>query len=124
MNEETASRIREWIEVDNNIRIRREKLKMLCEKRTTIETQIKSYIKKNKLDGVQINVSDGHVKFAEKNNIQNITLKYLKEQLDCFFQEQHPKDSETLYKYILGNRKVSSTFEMVREIKDADEMAQ
>jgi hypothetical protein len=73
---------------------------------------------------VQINVSDGHVKFAEKNNIQNITLKYLKEQLDCFFQEQHPKESETLYKYILGNRKVSSTFEMVREIKDADEMAQ
>ena len=124
MNEETASRIREWIEVDNNIRVRREKLKMLCEKRTTIESQIKNYIKKNKLEGVQINVSDGHVKFSEKNNIQNITLKYLKEQLDAFFLETHDKDAETLYKYILGNRKVSATFEMVREIKDADEMAQ
>jgi len=122
MNEETAGKIREWIDIDNTIRTRREKLKMLYEKKNTLESQIKSYIKRNKLEGVQINVSDGHVKFAEKNNIQSLTLKFLKEQLDEFFAGNQPRDAETLYKFILGNRKVQTSFEMTRDIKEEDPM--
>ena len=123
MDESTINYVKEWVDIDNSIRVRREKIKMLYERKNKVETAITSYIQKNKLNDLHINVSDGHVKFVEKNTLQSVTLKFLKEQLDSFFQEAETKrtpiNAETVYKYIVSQRKSFKSLEMVREITSA-----
>ena len=126
MDSDTVESIREWVEVDNSIRSRREKLKMLYERKNALEAKITSYVKKKNMQDVQVNVSDGHLRFCEKNHLQSLSQGMLKEKLVAFFEKaSHTPgmtvDAESIYKYVLDHRKQHTAIEIVRDIKEPGE---
>lgn len=126
MDSETVNSIREWVEVDNSIRSRREKLKMLYERKNALEAKITTYVKKKNMQDVQVNVSDGHLRFCEKNHLQSLSQGMLKEKLLAFFEKaaHTPSltvDAESIYKYVLDHRKQHTAIEIVRDIKEPGE---
>jgi len=117
------SKIQEWIEVDDTIRNRREKLKTLYDTRTKLEKLITSYVKKKELQNASLKLNDGSIRFSEKNVIQTLTQGFVKEQLEAFFEEaKHNQalelNAETAMKYMLSHRKQHSTLEMIRDINE------
>jgi Family of unknown function (DUF5760) len=117
--------IRRWIEVDNNIRSRRDNIKDLTERRNAIEREITDYVQQHNMQNLQVNVTDGMIKFANRNTYQSVSMKVLKELLTQYF-EQNPRDTnvDNICKFVAKNRKMTSSFEMVRSIKgepDADD---
>jgi hypothetical protein len=125
MDNDTIDSIREWLEVDNSIRNRREKLKMLYERKNALESKITTYVKKKNMQDVQVNVSNGKLRFTEKNNLQGLSQGLLKEQLVAFFEEAAHKrdmtvDADNIYKYVLSHRKQYTSMEIVRDIVEND----
>jgi hypothetical protein len=124
MDEQTKQRIVEWVDTDNIIRTRKEKLKLLYDKKAKLENEIKTYVKRNNLTDFKIRISDGHIRFTEKNNLQAISQKYLKESLEDFFKaaannKNIAVNADTVYEFILKNRKSYTAFEMTRDIKES-----
>lgn len=118
MDEASIQKVRSWVELDNTIRQRRERIKGLCDQKKQLEDDIKAYVRRNRLEGVQLNISDGVIKFAEKTTASSITLKYLKQALESYFESQPRSVTvDSLFKHILEHRPTSTSFDMVRNIQ-------
>jgi len=118
------TKVQEWVEVDNTIRNRREKLKALYDNRTKLEKSIVDYVKKKDLQNASLRLNDGSIRFAEKNVLQTLSQGFVKEQLEAFFEEaKHNRalelNAETVMKYMLSHRKQHSTLEMIRDIQES-----
>ena len=120
INPQAAEDIKAWLALDNELRVHKNVVKTLSERKLTLETRIKTYVQTNNLTNVHINVSDGKLRFDEKKTTSGLTLKFLKEQLANFFAEASRKataiTSDAIYAYVVGNRKEMTNLEMIREI--------
>jgi hypothetical protein len=124
---ETQKHLRSWIEVDNELRKRREKLKELTERKALLEDHLKAAVVGSELEHTKINIPDGSIRFAMKNNTQSITHKYLKEQLATYFKglgDPAKANVDDLFQAIMDNRKVTSSFEVVRTVANNDDSKQ
>ena len=122
MSEKLTADIRSWVDIDNSIRQRREKLKGLVDRRNDIENDIVVYVQSHSLENMNVNVSDGNIRFTNKNTYQNISMKVLKELLNEYFM-QHPHDTnvDNICTFVAKNRKITSTLGMVRSIIGAEQ---
>lgn len=123
INPQAAEDIKAWLALDNELRVHKNTVKTLSERKLALETRIKTYVQANNLTNAHINVSDGKLRFDEKKTTSGLTLKFLKEQLASFFAEAALKATavtpDAIYAYITGNRKEVTTLEMIREIGGA-----
>jgi hypothetical protein len=133
MDTEYISKVKKWVDIDNQILRTQEKvkhhfdaveknkeeLKPLAEKKKEIEDDIITYIESNKLEKLTVNITDGTIKFGKKTSQQPITLKLLKFLLDKYSSEEEEEDLDTnkLYEFITDSLDKKTTFFMKREIK-------
>ena len=69
--------IKNWVALDNQLKIVNEKAKELREKKNTTEDTIMSYVKTNKLSNAVVNISDGKLKFVTTKQTAPLTLKFI-----------------------------------------------
>ena len=70
--------IKEWVSIDNQIRIYNEKLKELREKRTERSENIIQYVETQNLQNATVQITDGKLRFAETKQQTPLTLHYIK----------------------------------------------
>jgi hypothetical protein len=120
MDPPTAEKIKEWLRLDDRHRALRDSTKEVTGRKAELEKDIKTYVKANRLHDAQIKVNDGTLRFVEKKVNAGLTLKFLKEQLQAFFGSRAangPVTADTLYAFVVGNRKETVSFDMIREIQ-------
>jgi len=109
MNFETE--IKNWINIDNQLREISEQTKKLREKRNTIENNITNYVNANNLTGKIFKYGDTKLRFSNTKVTETITLKYLEKSLGEIIKNE--EQVKNIMNYIRTNREIK----IVPEIK-------
>jgi hypothetical protein len=119
MDTNTIKKVQRWVELDNKIEMKKMKLKEYTDERKDLEEDIIDFVTRNDKKNLQINTSDGKINFIENKTTQMLTVKYLKEALNAFFQKDHPSeavDAKSILDFICSNREVKQKVVMKRHI--------
>jgi seryl-tRNA synthetase len=112
MSQEFQNDIKQWVELDNEIRKANDAVKYLRSQRSELNDKINSYVNDNDIKHATININDGRIKFQNVKVTQPLTLKYIKECLsDCISNEN---DVDAIMNHIKEKREVKYTEEIKR----------
>tara|TARA_Y100000992_G_scaffold92157_1_gene59293 strand:- start:17032 stop:17376 length:345 start_codon:yes stop_codon:yes gene_type:complete len=79
--------IKQWVTLDNELRILNEHVKELRDKRNSINEDIIRYVETNQLNASTIQLSDGSLKFAKQKIYAPLTYTFLLEVLKQILPE-------------------------------------
>ena len=104
--------IKQWVEIDNQVKILNTELRELRMKRNNISDHIVSFVDTNNLDKAVIEISDGSLKFGTTKQTSPITLKFIKKCLnECINNEE---SVEQLIEYIKSKRDIKMKSDIKR----------
>ena len=105
--------IKEWVSVDNELRILTEHVKELREKRNEVNDNIIRYVETNQLTNSTIQLSDGLLKFYNQKTYAPLTYSFLQDTLkDILSIEQ----TNQIIKYIKQKRETQTNIYIKRNI--------
>ena len=119
MDIEYVRKVQEWVELDNRTLRNKEQMKEVLEKKSVIESDILAYVEENKIDDLTLSISDGNIKFAKRNTIQQLTTRVLKSMLEKYIQEKNitSLDVNDVCNYITNNLEKKSVSYMKRNMR-------
>ena len=103
--------IKQWVQLDDQLKVINERAKELREKRNTIETTITTYANSNNLSNSTINFDSSRLKFANTKVAEPLTFKYLEKALSEVIK------NENQVKLIMEHIKQKREIKIVPEIK-------
>ena len=103
--------IKNWVAIDNEIKILNETLKKLRTNRNNICENILGYVDTNNLANATVKISDGKLRFASARQSPPLTLKYVEYCL------QHCLQSEEKVNTVMQYIKESRTIKDIPEIR-------
>jgi len=113
--ERFQNQIKQWVEIDNEVKVLNNQLRELRTNRNNISDQIVSFVDSNNLDKAVIEISDGSLKFGTVKQSSAITLKFVKKCLnDCINNEE---TVEQLIEYIKSKRDIKIKSDIKRSYK-------
>ena len=99
------SNIKDWVYLDNKIKIKNNELYTLRNQRKNLTDNIYSYVETQNLESAVIEISDGTLKFQQNKIIKPLTFKFIETCLnDCIGDEEKVK---TIIKYIKTKRDIT-----------------
>ena len=111
MEEQFSNQIKEWVSIDNQLRLYAGKTKELRLARNDIAEQIMLYADNNNLGNAIIEISDGKLKFNKTKVAPPLTFRFVKQCLnDCISNSQNV---EKIMNYI----KEARVFKYNKDIK-------
>ena len=105
--------IKEWVSLDNELRLLNEHVKELRDKRNSINEDIIRYVETNQLNSSTIQLSDGSLKFAMQKAYAPLTYTFLQETLINILPETEVKK---IIEYIKQNRITTPSTSIKRSI--------
>tara|TARA_B100001059_G_C17834417_1_gene586927 strand:- start:4737 stop:5081 length:345 start_codon:yes stop_codon:yes gene_type:complete len=105
--------IKEWVSLDNELRLLNEHVKELRDKRNSINEDIIRYVETNQLNTSTIQLSDGSLKFAMQKIYAPLTYTFLQEKLKNILPENEVKK---IIEYIKQNRNTTPSTAIKRSI--------
>jgi hypothetical protein len=105
------NQIKQWVQLDNQLKEFNQKIKELRERKTTLEKTITSYAVSNNLSGTTLEISDGKLKFFNTRVPESLTFKYLEKSLNEIIK------NENQVKLIIDHIKQKREVKIVPEIK-------
>ena len=115
--EELVKAIREWVKIDNEIRILQKEQIQRKKDKKKISVNLMEVMKKNEIDCFDIN--DGQIMYSKKNVKKPITQKKMTEILSKYFNGDSVKATE-VNNYILENREETVKETILRKINKTD----
>jgi hypothetical protein len=103
--------IQKWVSIDNQIKLVNEKLKELREKKNDLTHDIIEHAEENEMMNLNIQISDGKLKFAQTRVSEPLTFKYLEKSLSEIIR------NETQVKQIIEHIKKNRQIKVVQELK-------
>lgn len=118
MDPNTVKKVQRWVELDNKIEMKKMKLKEYVDEKKDLEEDIIDFVTRNDKKNLQINTSDGQINFVEQKSTQLLTVKYLKEALHAYCEQQPTGalDAKSILDFICSNREVKQKVVMKRHI--------
>ena len=119
IEKEYVEKISKWVDLDNAVEKRKAKLKFYTDEKKKLEDDILDYVEDKEMTNLQINISDGYIKFFENKGFQGLSLKTLKELLKKYFETSNVSQSVTadnIYNFIIKNREVKTKLSIKRHI--------
>ncbi len=108
-------RIKNWVEIDNQIKERTAELRELRDMRSQHQEQILDHVATNNLAHKTVQITDGILRFQNNKITSPLTFKFITRCLnDCISDEQQVK---LLVDYIRKNRDVRYVPEVKRSYK-------
>jgi hypothetical protein len=104
--------IKRWVLLDNKIKELNEQLREYRDARKDINDTIFSIVEENKLHGAVIKISDGRLEFKKVKVQQPISLKFLKECLAHFIEDE--EQVKTIIDYVKQNRETKMSDDIKR----------
>jgi hypothetical protein len=112
-NKETLLKnVREWINIDNQLKYISEKAKPLRETKTELSREITNYYKINNLEGKKINFSGGSLNLYEKKEYSALTYSYIEKCLGDIITDK--KDIDYIINYLKEHREIKSVTDIRR----------
>jgi ferritin len=71
--------IKDWVSIDNKIKVVNEQLKLLREEKNTRTDNIIHYVNTNNMGNSVVNITDGRLKFTTSRQTAPLTLKHVEE---------------------------------------------
>lgn len=106
------TQIKEWVSIDNQLKIDNEKIKLLKDRKNDIKEEIIKYTIDNKLTSAVIELNDSKLKFVTTNTNQTLTLKYVENCLKKFINDDN--DIKKIMDHIKTNRDIKSVLDIKR----------
>jgi len=114
MSDIFKNNIKEWVSVDNELRILTEHVKELRDKRNKVNNNIIRYVETNQLSNSTIQLSDGLLKFYNQKTYAPLTYSFLEDTLkDILSIEQ----TNQIIKYIKEKRETQTNVCIKRNIE-------
>ena len=102
--------IREWVSIDNKIKILKDQMNILKENRKTITYKILT--EENDLENTTIQISDGRLRIQNVRYTQPLTLKYVHNCLaECISDENYVNQ---IFEYIKNKRETKYNYDIKR----------
>lgn len=105
------TQIKQWVQLDNQLKELNERTKDLREKRNTLEKNLTSYAASNNLSNSTVQLGDGRLKFTNTRVPEPLTFKYLEKTLGEVIK------NESQVKLIMEHIKQKREIKIVPEIK-------
>lgn len=104
--------IRNWIHIDDQLKLINEKIKILRNKKTELTTNICEYVSNNNNIQNNINIKGGELKITKKNDYKPLTFSYIENCLGNLIPDK--KHVNMIIKYLKDNREISCSHEIKR----------
>lgn len=105
------NQIKQWVQVDNQLKELNDKIRELREKRNCLEKNITSYASSNNLSNSVVQIGDGRLKFTNSKIPEPLTFRYLEKTLGEIIK------NENQVKLIMEHIKQKREIRVVPEIK-------
>jgi hypothetical protein len=105
------NQIKQWVQVDNQIKEFNDRIRDLREKRNTLEKTITTYASSNNLSNSSIKIGEDKLKFATTRVPEPLTFKYLEKTLGEIIK------NESQVQVIMNHVKQKRDIKVVPEIK-------
>ena len=105
------NQLKQWVQIDNQLKELNERTKELREKRNSLEKNISTYTSSNNLSNSTVQIGDGRLKFVNTKVPEPITFKYLEKTLGEIIK------NESQVQLIMDYIKQKRTIKIVPEIK-------
>ena len=113
MSEFLQTKIKQWVNCDNQLNVLKKESKQLRENRNNLNDEIMSYVHEHNLDNSVIEISDGTLKFQQTNYSSPLTFRFLETCLnECISNEEQVKK---IIQYIKCKRSVKTNYEIKRK---------
>ena len=104
--------IKEWVALDNQLKLYNDKIKQLRDKRTLVSDKILSVDNfETKLKNKTLEISDGKLKFVSTKISPSLSFKYVEDSLSKMIKNE--RQVEQIMRYLKENREIK----IVPEIK-------
>lgn len=105
------NQIKQWVQLDNQIKEFNDRLRDLREKRNILEKNITTYAESNNLSNSSIKIGEDKLKFANTRVPEPLTFKYLEKTLGEIIK------NESQVQVIMNHVKQKRDIKVVPEIK-------
>lgn len=102
--EELSKIIKEWINIDNEMKILQKEIKERRNKKKILTNNLIDIMKTNEIDCFDIN--DGKLIYSKNNIKKPITKKHLLNCLSNYFDDVSGINSDNVVQFILDNREI------------------
>lgn len=103
--------IQKWVSLDNKIKILNDNITQLREQRAELSKSLYNYAERNNLNGANIQISDGKLKFVTSKVSKPLSFKYVEKSLGEIIS------NEEQVKKIVNYLKEHREFKSVQELK-------
>ncbi len=104
--------IRNWIHIDDQLKLINEKIKILRNRKTELTNNICEYVSNNNNIKNNINIKGGELKITKKNDYKPLTFSYIETCLGNLITDK--KQVEFIIKYLKDNRETTCSHEIRR----------
>tara|TARA_B100001093_G_scaffold303008_1_gene288979 strand:+ start:4434 stop:4778 length:345 start_codon:yes stop_codon:yes gene_type:complete len=104
--------IKNWVNIDNQIKSLNEKARELREQRNELCEEILTYAGSNNLGNATVSISDGRLKFATSKSTAPLTLRFVQKCLEDVISDQESVGK--IMKYIKSKREVRTSSDIKR----------
>lgn len=134
MDPQQIDLVKEWVRLDNivlhnnlDVQTAKDEVKRLeervsetIEQRKGVEKKIIEYVKTNKLESMQLKISDGVITFGRKTVQKPISHKYIRDILEKYADENPDEEINPakLYEFITSNIEKKVDYNISRNIKN------
>tara|TARA_Y100001970_G_C13953140_1_gene709273 strand:- start:415 stop:783 length:369 start_codon:yes stop_codon:yes gene_type:complete len=106
--------IKNYVTIDDNLKLINEKTKLLKEKKSQLSKTICSYVEDNNINK-NIKISDGILKISERKDYTPLSYGYIE---DCLAEIIHDENKVTyIIDYLKENREIKTSLEIKRTKK-------
>jgi hypothetical protein len=105
------NQIKQWVQLDNEIKLLNDRTKVLREKRNTLEKNITTHATSNGLSNSEVQLNNDKLKFVNTRVPEQLTFKYLERTLGEIIK------NENQVKLIMEHLKNKREIKVVPEIK-------
>lgn len=112
---EIESSIKEWVQLDNNLKRLNNEALEIRKKKTNLTENIFKYLNENNMNNTVINISDGKLNFVNSLNYSILSYKFLE---DCLNEYYNDKDkTKDMIDFIKNKRKINYVKSIKRTYK-------
>jgi DNA repair ATPase RecN len=114
--EQLVTHIREWVQIDNEIRTLQNELKSRKSRKDGLSKQLIDVMKSNEIDTFDIN--NGSIEYKQKTTKKPMTKKMLLKTITTYFDGDTEKTAQ-LTDFINENRETTTKENIVRKVNNA-----
>ena len=80
--DEFINNVKQWVNLDNQLKIVNEKTKLMRERKTLLNSQICAFANENNINHKHIEITDGILKFYKRKEYKPLTYGFVEESLN------------------------------------------